>query len=72
MARIGLMGGSFNPIHSGHVHIARMALEGGHVDRVVFLPSGNPPHKRDGLADKEGSNATLPLKRSAASNMPVP
>ena len=53
MERIGLMGGSFNPIHIGHVNMARAALAGGHVDRVVFLPSGNPPHKRAGLMDKE-------------------
>ena len=52
MERIGLMGGSFNPIHVGHVNMARTALEGGYVDRVIFLPSGNPPHKRAGLEDK--------------------
>ncbi|MBQ2992083.1 MAG: nicotinate-nucleotide adenylyltransferase [Clostridia bacterium] len=52
MQRIGLMGGSFNPIHSGHIHLARTALCGGYVDRVLFLPTGNPPHKHDGLADK--------------------
>ena len=53
MQRTGLMGGSFNPVHEAHVHLARAALAGGHVDEVVFLPTGNPPHKRDGLADKE-------------------
>jgi len=52
MTRIGLMGGSFNPIHVGHVNMARAALAGGYVDRVIFLPSGNPPHKKAGLADK--------------------
>ncbi len=52
MERIGLMGGSFNPIHIGHVNMARAALAGGYVDRVIFLPSGNPPHKRAGLEDK--------------------
>ncbi len=71
MARIGLMGGSFNPIHSGHVHIARMALEGGHVDRVVFLPSGNPPHKRDGLADKEHRYRMTCLAIAGEENMAV-
>lgn len=52
MQRIGLMGGSFNPIHIGHLNMARAALAGNLVDSVVFLPSGNPPHKRIGLADK--------------------
>ena len=52
MPEIGLMGGSFNPIHRGHVALARAALNSGKVERVLFLPTGNPPHKREGLADK--------------------
>ena len=44
MRQIGLMGGSFNPIHLAHVHLAREALSGGYVDEVIFLPTGNPPH----------------------------
>ncbi|MFR2495921.1 MAG: bis(5'-nucleosyl)-tetraphosphatase (symmetrical) YqeK [Christensenellales bacterium] len=52
MPEIGLMGGSFNPIHCGHVALARAALERGRVERVLFLPTGNPPHKKEGLADK--------------------
>ena len=52
MQRVGLMGGSFNPIHCGHIHLARAALDRDLVDRVLFLPTGNPPHKRSGLADK--------------------
>ena len=52
MQRIGVMGGSFNPIHCGHVNLARAALASGMVDRVLLLPSGNPPHKRAGLEDK--------------------
>lgn len=53
MERVGLLGGSFNPVHYGHLHLARAALDSGYVDRVLFLPSGNPPHKHDGLADKQ-------------------
>ena len=52
MPEIGLMGGSFNPIHRGHIALARAALESGKVERVLFLPTGNPPHKKEGLADK--------------------
>lgn len=48
--RIGLMGGSFNPIHLTHVAMARKAMEETALDKVLFLPTGNPPHKRDGLA----------------------
>ena len=38
MPEIGLMGGSFNPIHCGHVALARAALESSRVERVLFLP----------------------------------
>ena len=61
MQRIGLMGGSFNPIHNGHLNMARAALDGGFVDRVLFLPSGDPPHKRQGVVDKAHRLAMVEL-----------
>lgn len=45
--RLGLLGGSFNPIHYGHLGIARLAREKLGLDRVLFIPSGDPPHKSD-------------------------
>lgn len=48
--RIGIMGGSFNPIHSRHLDLAACALAEGELSRVLFLPTGNPPHKKAGLA----------------------
>lgn len=51
--RIGIMGGSFNPIHKRHLELATCALGEQSLGRVVFLPTGNPPHKRDGLEDAE-------------------
>ena len=69
MRRIGLMGGSFNPIHLAHVHLARQALAGGWADEVVFLPTGNPPHKRAGLADKEHRYAMTCLAIAGEENM---
>lgn len=45
--RIGIMGGTFDPIHEGHLHMARTALESARLDRVLMLPSGTPPHKQD-------------------------
>lgn len=53
MERIGVMGGSFNPIHRGHIAIARQAMQMGRLDQVLFIPTGNPPHKRQGLAPAE-------------------
>ena len=45
--RIGIMGGSFDPIHQGHLRMAQCALEELQLDRVLMLPSGSPPHKPD-------------------------
>lgn len=46
--RIGLMGGSFDPIHMGHLILAQQILEKLELDQVVFIPNGYPPHKNDG------------------------
>ncbi len=43
--RVALFGGSFNPIHFGHLIMARSVAEKLALDRVVFLPTANPPHK---------------------------
>jgi nicotinate-nucleotide adenylyltransferase len=43
--RIALFGGTFDPIHSGHLRAARAAARRYRLDRVLFVPSGNPPHK---------------------------
>lgn len=43
--RIGLMGGTFDPIHLGHLIIAETARERLSLDKIVFIPAGNPPHK---------------------------
>ena len=51
--RIGLMGGSFNPIHARHLEMARCALAEAELNRVLFLSTGNPPHKHEGMADGE-------------------
>jgi nicotinate-nucleotide adenylyltransferase len=47
MIKKGLFGGTFDPIHNGHLHIAYEALYNLSLDRVIFMPSGNPPHKTD-------------------------
>ena len=51
--RIGLMGGSFNPIHERHLAIAACALAEAKLNRIIFLPTGNPPHKHDELAEAD-------------------
>lgn len=51
--RIGIMGGTFNPIHQGHIDMARAAAAQENLDKVLFLPTGNPPHKHEGVVDAE-------------------
>lgn len=46
MQRIGIMGGTFNPIHIGHVIAAQEVLFKMNLDNIIFIPTGNPPHKR--------------------------
>ena len=46
-SRIGLLGGTFDPPHLGHLVLAAAAVEQLGLERVVFIPAGAPPHKRD-------------------------
>ena len=45
MPRVGVFGGSFNPIHFGHLLVADEIREALDLERIVFVPAGEPPHK---------------------------
>ncbi|GAA0177534.1 nicotinate-nucleotide adenylyltransferase [Clostridium sediminicola] len=47
MKKKGVLGGTFDPIHNGHLHIAYEALYRLQLDEIIFMPSGNPPHKKE-------------------------
>ena len=53
--KIGIMGGTFDPIHIGHLLLGEFAYEDFGLDEIWFLPNGNPPHKETGEADKEAA-----------------
>lgn len=44
--RIGILGGTFNPVHLGHLILAQGAFEAFDLTKVIFVPSAEPPHKR--------------------------
>lgn len=51
--RLGLMGGTFDPIHIGHLVTAEEALRQFRLDEIVFIPTGQPPHKTGQVASPE-------------------
>lgn len=53
MKNIGLFGGTFNPIHNGHLHMANAFAEQCQLDCVIFLPAGDPYHKNTNLVAPE-------------------
>lgn len=46
--RLGIMGGTFDPVHYGHLVTAEVARERYGLERVLFIPTGHPPHKEPG------------------------
>lgn len=46
MNRLAIMGGTFDPIHYGHLVAAEAVRVGFDLDKVLFIPTGNPPHKK--------------------------
>lgn len=48
--RIGIFGGTFDPIHNGHLQVARAALQSAQLDRVLFVVAARPPHKTGNTA----------------------
>ncbi len=51
MRRIGIMGGTFNPFHMGHLVVSEVAREEYELDQIIFVPACIPPHKNEGVID---------------------
>ncbi len=67
--KMGLLGGSFNPIHNGHLTIAQHVHERMQLSQVLFIPTGDPPHKRDGSLAP--ANVRLEMVRLAIADNPL-
>lgn len=46
MRKTGIFGGSFNPVHNGHIHLAQSVMQQLELDRIILMPANIPPHKQ--------------------------
>lgn len=67
--KIGIMGGTFDPIHTAHLILGEQAYEEFGLDCVWFMPSGNPPHKTD-RRGRAGNPERLHMVRLAVRDNP--
>ena len=67
--RVGIMGGTFNPIHNGHLILAECAYDQFKLDKILFIPNGKPPHK-DILDDSVSNQDRQEMVRLAILNNP--
>jgi nicotinate-nucleotide adenylyltransferase len=65
--RIGIMGGTFDPVHYGHLVTAEAARNEFSLDKVIFIPTGSPPHKRQ-TKYSEGTHRLAMTSLAIASN----
>ena len=65
--RIGVMGGTFDPIHTGHLVIAEAVREECRLDEVLFIPAANPPHKQQQRVTAAGHRLAM-TRLATASN----
>ena len=59
MSKVGIMGGTFNPIHLAHTEMAKVCLRQQDLDKILFMPSKNPPHKKDKSIWPENERAVM-------------
>lgn len=70
MSRIALFGGSFNPVHNGHVNLVRETAEKNSIDRVYVIPTFISPFKKDSAGFVADGKDRLEMCRIAFSKLP--
>ncbi|HIS27728.1 MAG TPA: nicotinate (nicotinamide) nucleotide adenylyltransferase, partial [Candidatus Pullilachnospira intestinigallinarum] len=68
MKKVGIMGGTFDPIHISHLILGETAYEQFSLDKVLFLPAGNPPHKRNRKGGASDLERVEMVRRAIAGN----
>lgn len=66
--KIGIMGGTFDPIHIGHLILGEKAYEQFELDQVWFMPAGRPPHKRNRNNSATDEQRVEMIQRAIANN----
>lgn len=70
--RLGLLGGTFNPVHCGHLTMARQIRRALDLDRILFIPTGDPPHKsRQDLASADDRYAMVCLAIASEAGLAI-
>lgn len=64
--KIGIMGGTFDPIHNGHLMLGEYAYKEFQLDQIWFMPNGNPPHKCNDTIESQTKNRVEMVKRAIA------
>ena len=57
--RIGVLGGTFDPIHNGHLAIARELRQALGLDRIIWVPAGRPPHKEGQIVSNDAERLAM-------------
>lgn len=68
MKKVGILGGTFNPVHIGHLILAETAYETFGLDYVLLMPNGNPPHKE--INTEDGGIHRMNMLRLAVEDNP--
>lgn len=69
--KIGIMGGTFDPIHNGHLMLGEYAFRQFELDEIWFMPNGNPPHKQSNQSRRTDAHERGQMVSLAISNNPV-
>jgi nicotinate-nucleotide adenylyltransferase len=66
--RLGIFGGSFDPVHNGHLFVAEAVREACALDRVLFVPTREGKHYRDGAMSASGEDRAHMIRLAIAAN----